>query len=135
MVSQEPDDRTSSRVVLLVEPEREVRNVLQEILEQRGYDVLAANDGRMARASIAATRPDIALIEVMLRDESGADLSEELVGSGLPVVAMTGHSEGARLLESLPLWRLTKPFGGDALVMLIQQVLAGPHLRPEEVRP
>jgi DNA-binding response OmpR family regulator len=132
-VQQHLSERVEARRVLLVEPEQEVRGILQEILEHRGYHVIPAENGEAARQGVAREDPDIALIEVMLNDECGAALGEEFVAAGLPVIVVTGHADAAWRLESRSLWRLNKPLRGDALNMMIQEILSGPHLRPGEV--
>jgi DNA-binding response OmpR family regulator len=103
---------------------------VQEVLEAKGYQVITAANGTAARHLALGQRIDAAVIEVMLSDESGTVLGSDLAGAGLPVLMMTGHSDGVRLLDSLPLWRIHKPFRPDTLARRVEEIVSIAQIYP-----
>ncbi|HEX9109526.1 MAG TPA: response regulator, partial [Longimicrobiales bacterium] len=78
--------------ILVVDDDRLIRSAIAERLERRGYDVVAAGSLAEARAAIAATSPDIAMLDVRLPDGVGTDLLRELVAeTDAACVMMTAH--------------------------------------------
>ncbi len=61
----------------------------------------AAHDGPQALRLAAATRPDVVIMDVELRDEDGLDLAAEMVRARpeLRIVVLTAHSEDVRLVR------------------------------------
>ena len=92
-----PGDLGAGETVLLVEDETSVRELAREMLEELGYRVLAAADGREALA-LAAKHPEVDLVftDVMLPNGmNGRQVAEELWRQrpGLPVVFASGYSQ------------------------------------------
>ena len=58
--------------VLVVDDEPMVREVLARYLEQAGFSVSTAEDGEEALASFGAVRPDLVLLDLMLRGSTGS---------------------------------------------------------------
>ncbi|HLH27238.1 MAG TPA: response regulator [Chloroflexota bacterium] len=82
--------------VLVVEDHPLNRELAEAILERAGYDVVAAEDGETALASVAARRPDVILLDVELPGISGLEVARRLKGDqatrGIPVVALTAYA-------------------------------------------
>jgi DNA-binding response OmpR family regulator len=110
--------------ILVVEPLAELRLLVQEIFETEGYRVVSAANSAAARDLSLRLRLDAAVIEVMLSDECGTVLGSDLDAAGVPVLMMTGHPDGLRLLDSLPLRRIHKPFHPDALIQCVEDNLS-----------
>ena len=86
----------SQRRILVVEDERAIREMVCFNLGRAGYHVAPAADAREARASIADQRPDLVLMDWMLPDISGLELTRQLKRDPetkeIPVNMMTGIS-------------------------------------------
>jgi PAS domain S-box-containing protein len=136
-IDEEPDRpadaATGSETVLLVEDQPGLRELLCDMLQEAGYRVLAAADGRAALAQSAAHADPINLLvtDVVMPGMNGRELLEQVRGvrpairalfiSGYTsdVIGRTGaHLEGARLLE--------KPFGRESLLRAVRDALSGP---------
>src|SRR3954447_19424397 len=65
--------------VMIVDDQASFREAARELLEARGYDVVAdVADGRSALAAAARLHPDAVLLDVGLGSESGLDVAQAL---------------------------------------------------------
>ncbi len=62
------------RLVLVVEDEVDSLEMLQALLEEEGYDVIGASDGRAALERLATLRPHLIITDVMMPYMSGTEL-------------------------------------------------------------
>src|SRR5271169_6774575 len=67
-----------AKQVLIVEDERPIREMIACGLKRAGFDVREAEDCRGARAALADSRPDLVLVDWMLPDMSGLELTRAL---------------------------------------------------------
>jgi CheY-like chemotaxis protein len=98
MSNHQPDSADASgRRIVVVEDNRELREMLAELLSVCGHEVQVAATGREALAVIAATAPDVALVDIGLPDLDGCEIARRLrrdaAGQGLHLVALTGHAD------------------------------------------
>lgn len=122
------------RTVLLVEDQRQVREVLERMLERSGHRVITAVDGPDAMRVQAAFNGniDVLLTDVILPGMSGPELACELskVRIGIRTLFMTGYPDEFVLqyLDSMaPSALLTKPFEWKELAETLHRLLAGPE--------
>jgi two-component system phosphate regulon response regulator PhoB len=87
----------TQRRILLVEDERAIREMVSFNLGRAGYDVAPVSDAREARASIADRRPDLVLMDWMLPDVSGLELTRQLKRDPdtkeIPIIMLTARAE------------------------------------------
>ena len=122
-----------AETILLVEDEGDLRRPLAEILEDRGYLVLAAASG--AEAMDLASRHDgpihLLVTDVVMPGMSGQELARLLtpLRTETKVIFTTGYPEDMVAEETLlgdgPYRFLKKPFSSQALMLLMQEVLQG----------
>ena len=122
-----------SRVrVLVVEDDPSVRGLLQTLLVAEGYAVSTASDGLGGLGQMAATRPDLVLLDLMMPDLGGVRVVEELREdpelASIPVLVVTGHEEAvpdmrARLGDDNV---FLKPFAVGELLARVGAVTGGP---------
>jgi signal transduction histidine kinase/DNA-binding response OmpR family regulator len=83
----------SSRQVLIVEDDAAAREILQRTLEQEGWAVTAAENGRVALQCVAEQRPALILLDLMLPEVDGFQFVEELrtraEWRSMPIVVVT----------------------------------------------
>jgi len=113
-----------------VEDEEAVRRFVIRTLEDRGYAVLAAENGA---AALELSREHggaihLVLTDVVMPEMSGPDLVEALLEHrrGIRVLYMSGHSDGTILrhgAQGTGGELLQKPFGRRPLLMKVRQVL------------
>lgn len=115
-------DVARERVVLLVTDDEDFRAVAERGLRREGYDVVtAAHAGHALLACLSASRVDVLVTELSMRDMSGPLLAHRLrrFYPGLPVVYVA--SSGTAECEGV----LARPFTCDDLVRQIDLALAG----------
>jgi DNA-binding response OmpR family regulator len=85
--------------VLVVEDDRELLDLLTELLSKGGYEVVPARNGVAAMVALTAPEPespDLVLLDLGLPLESGVSVLSflrNIMRSGLPVVVLTGHAD------------------------------------------
>lgn len=88
--------------ILVVEDDEPHRRTLTLALGARGFDVVAAGDGREARAAVEAERPDLILLDLGLPDIDGIDLCRHLhAWPGCPIIIVSADREDDRIIEAL----------------------------------
>jgi two-component system phosphate regulon response regulator PhoB len=87
----------TAKRILVVEDEKPIRDLIAFGLRRAGYDVREAEDCREARARIVDVRPDLMLIDWMLPDMSGLELTRSLKRAKdteeIPVIMLTARAE------------------------------------------
>ena len=123
---------TSRRtVVLVVDDEREVREIEQAMLGQAGYEVIAAENGAHALSLVVEGQPvDIVVADLMMPEMDGTEMARQLrvVRPDVKVLFVTGYSD--HLFEDHPwLWAdvafLDKPFTMNGLLEAVSTLLSG----------
>lgn len=116
--------------ILIVEDEAPIREMIVFHLLRAGYETLEASDCRSARALLVDERPNLALIDWMLPDMSGLELTRMLKrdkeNDDLSVIMLTARADEydkVAGLESGADDYITKPFSPRELVARIQAVL------------
>jgi two-component system, OmpR family, phosphate regulon response regulator PhoB len=120
----------TAKRILIIEDEKSIRDLIAFGLRRAGYDVKEAEDCREARARIADTRPDLMLVDWMLPDMSGLELTRSLKRSKeteeIPVIMLTARAEEQDKVGGLEGGAddyITKPFSPRELLARIQAVL------------
>lgn len=119
-----------AKYILVVEDERPIREMMIFALRRYGFEVGEAEDAEGARLSISERRPDLVLVDWMLRRMSGLDLARILRGtrltSGIPIIMVTARVEEQDRIAALDCGAddyLTKPFSPRELLARINAVL------------
>lgn len=111
---------TSAGKILVVDDEPEVRLVLTEFLESRGYEVAVAESGAEALAMVDAAKPHVVLLDVTMPEMDGIETLKRLAADnpGLPIIMVTANADvdvTSRLLALGAADYIPKPFDLDYL--------------------
>lgn len=116
--------------ILIVEDEQPIREMIAFHLTRAGFTTLEASDCASARTLLADERPDLALIDWMLPDMSGLELTRMLKRDkdygDLAIIMLTARVEERDKVSGLDGGAddyVTKPFSPRELVARIQAVL------------
>jgi two-component system phosphate regulon response regulator PhoB len=119
-----------AKQVLIVEDERPIREMIAFGLRRAGFEVREAEDCRSARLQLADRRPDVLLVDWMLPDMSGLELTRALKRDRdtreLPIILLTARAEESDRVAGLEGGAddyITKPFSPRELVARINAVL------------
>lgn len=116
--------------ILIVEDETPIREMIAFHLSRAGFDTLEAENCRRARELLADERPDLALVDWMLPDMSGLELTRMLKrdneNEDLAIIMLTARADEHDKVSGLKSGAddyVTKPFSPRELVARIQAVL------------
>ena len=137
-VSSRVRNKMTSKQILIVEDERPIREMIAFGLKRAGFDVREAEDCRTARAALADRRPDLVLIDWMLPDNSGLELTRSLKREretrDMPVIMLTARAEEADKVAGLDGGAddyMTKPFSPRELIARVNAVLRRSGIQDE----
>lgn len=110
--------------VLVADDDAAIVELVTEVLEDEGYRIRSAGDGRDALRAIATDPPDLVLTDVMMPYVDGMALTRRLRAQGnqTPVVLMSAVTPSIQLPG---VSFVAKPFDLDLLVQAIANGLAG----------
>ncbi len=107
----------SMRKILVVEDEDPIRNNLARLLRIEKYDVVAAENGKVALAKVAEFKPDLIVSDMMMPELDGAGLITALRAdpemASIPFIFLTARADRSDFREGMRLGAddyVTKPF-------------------------
>lgn len=113
--------------ILLIDDDREIRDLLARFLDRHGMRVTAVRDGREARRAWPAGHYQLVILDLMLPGESGLDIARWLrTSSDVPIVMLTAMGDETDRIIGLELGAddyLPKPFNPRELLARIRAVL------------
>jgi two-component system phosphate regulon response regulator PhoB len=116
--------------ILIVEDEQPIREMIAFGLRRAGFTVREAEDCRSARAALVDQRPDLILVDWMLPDNSGLELTRALKREretrDLPIIMLTARAEETDKIAGLDGGAddyVTKPFSPRELIARVNAVL------------
>ncbi|HID01002.1 MAG TPA: sigma-54-dependent Fis family transcriptional regulator, partial [Piscirickettsiaceae bacterium] len=120
--------------ILVVDDEKDIRELIQDILEDEGFQVTTAANGVQARDAWRRGAPDIVFLDVWMPDIDGISLLRQMKEEGLlahtNVVMISGHGTIETAVEATRLgaWDfLEKPLSLNRLLVATERALK--HLR------
>ena len=128
--------RRTMSTVLVVEDERDIRDLLRRFLERAGYSVLTAAAGAGALSLLESAQVDLVLLDLGLPDIDGTEILTE-VAPGVPVIVLTARSELADRVTGLRLGAddyVIKPFSPTEVVLRVKAVLGRTRGRQQEAQ-
>lgn len=112
--------------ILVVEDERDIRDVLRRYLERAGFAVLTTGSGAEALTLIDTALPDLVLLDLGLPDIDGTEVLRA-AHARIPVIVLTaraGVDDRIRGLQAGADDYVVKPFSPTEVVLRVQAVLA-----------
>jgi DNA-binding NtrC family response regulator len=110
--------------VLIVEDAWQVAKALKSALEQIGMHVVGPTaTTAQARGLSYAQRPELAIVDVNLKQETSCGLIDELHAQGMRIIVISGYAAPPVSKESVAAF-LQKPFSGSELIMTMNRVVA-----------
>jgi two-component system, cell cycle response regulator DivK len=116
--------------ILLVEDDRDTREMYSEFLSYSGMRVTEASNGRGALESIRSERPDVVVTDIAMPGMDGLELSRRLRASeptrDVPIIAVSGNASARARDAGIANVVLDKPCAPDELLHVIEDVLQNP---------
>jgi DNA-binding response OmpR family regulator len=117
----------ADETILVVDDEANIRELARMYLEQEGYRVVTANDGRQALDSVQSEEPSLMVLDLMLPELDGWEICRRVrASSNLPILMLTARDDDIDKIVGLELGAddyLTKPFNPRELVARVRAIL------------
>jgi len=127
MAEREPVTSQSGPLVLVVDDEPQVRRFLRAALEGNGYRVVETETGHAAITQAATRNPDIILLDLMLPDVDGFEVTRRIrEWTTIPIIILSVRGRERDKVEALDLGAddyVTKPFGAPELLARVRVAL------------
>ncbi len=136
----------SKQRILVVDDDKAVVRLMRGYLEQAGFEALVAYNGETAMHIIRREQPDLVLLDLMLPDQDGWDITRTIRSdpklAALPLIMLTARVTDADKIIGLELGAddyVTKPYNPREVVarvrarLRIQQGAQQPEHKPLQV--
>ena len=117
-------------VVLVVDDDDTQRKLVALVLKDEPYRLVMAASAREALAALRSVRPAVILMDIQMPDMDGIVATRQIKAdprfAAVPVIMLTGHSEGANVRDSLQCGAadfIIKPFRRDQLIAKVAAVV------------
>lgn len=124
--------------ILIVDDERDIRELISDILEDEGYATRLAGNSDEAMASINAEPPALMILDIWLKDSQmdGIDILKTVKRDNpdVPVVIISGHGNIEIAVAAIKQGAydfIEKPFNIDQLLVVIRRAMETSRLRRE----
>jgi CheY-like chemotaxis protein len=118
--------RSTQRTALVVEDDDVIRDLIAEVLEERGYLIRRATNGAEALAMLDSVRPDVMVLDLLMPVMHGWAFMEEYAqktaGRAIPIVVVSVNPILPRSFDRFGVQQCVgKPFDVDELVGAVEQ--------------
>jgi DNA-binding response OmpR family regulator len=126
--------------ILIVEDEKRMADLLKRALQEEGYTVATAADGKSAVEMAQASQFELILLDIMLPGMDGFQVAQRLrrEGNRVPILMLTARDATPDIVQGLDLGAddyLTKPFSFEVLLARIRALLRrGPASQSVKLR-
>jgi DNA-binding response OmpR family regulator len=114
------------KTILVVDDEPKILELLRDYLENAGYVVRLARDGKAALAAARADPPDLIVLDLGLPEMDGLDVTRQMrKTSSAPIIMLTARADESDKLVGLELGAddyMTKPFSPKELVARVRAI-------------
>ncbi len=119
-----------NELILVVDDEREIRELIEYNLKRERYEVRCVDSGEAALKDVLARKPDLILLDILLPARAGLDVSRTLKSdpatAGIPVIMVSAKGEEVDVVTGLELGAVdyvTKPFSPRVLLARVRAAL------------
>ena len=117
------------RTILIADDEKNIRSGLQLALEDEGYTILLASDGKEAWDLITTNSVDMLITDLRMPRMSGQELLKKVSSAypTMPVVILTGHGTIEAAVDAMrngAVDFMTKPLNLDRLFLLVRRAFS-----------
>jgi len=126
--------------ILIVDDDRELRDLLVQYLDKNEFNVTAVKNGREMRQALADTGIDLIVLDLMLPHEDGLKLCRDLRAAdpnSPPILMLTARGDEADRILGLEMGAddyLSKPFASRELLARIRAILRRARALPANLK-
>ena len=130
----------TARILIIEDAPANIQS-LSAILQERGYQISVATNGRRALEALERIRPDLILLDVMMPEMDGFETCRQIKASSawreIPIIFLTAKTETADIVRGFELGAVdyvAKPFSSHELLARVKTHLTLDHLHRENQR-
>ncbi|MBD1556570.1 response regulator transcription factor [Vibrio sp. S9_S30] len=127
----------STRTVVVVDDDQDIREILGDALSQHGHNVILAENGAQLMSAFEQDNPDVILLDLRLKQEDGLQLAKEIrEQSAVPIMMLTGKGDETDRIIGLEIAAddyMMKPFNLRELIARVNALLRRSdltHIKP-----
>ena len=127
--------------ILIVDDERDIRELISDILKDEGYTTRLAANSQECMAAVEERQPALIILDIWLRDSEmdGIEILKAVKRNnpGIPVVIISGHGNVELAVAAIKQGAydfIEKPFNIDQLIVVIARAMETSRLRRENVQ-
>lgn len=124
--------------ILIAEDDADIRDLLKLYLESEGYQVLCAENGRMAMEMTMEQFPSLAIVDIMMPELNGLDLTRQLrERTTMPILILSARDQDHDKILGLNIGAddyMTKPFNPLEVVARVRALLRRTGAVPDVVK-
>jgi len=125
-----------AKQILVVDDEERIRQSLNGILKDEGYEVLEAKDGLQALKQIESDPPELVLLDIWMPGMDGMEVLERMRGQipNLPVIMISGHGNIELAVKAVKLGAydfIEKPLSLEKVLLTVNNALLFSKLEQE----
>ena len=113
--------------ILIAEDDEAIRDLLKLYLESEGYQILSAENGQQALEIVQAQRPALAILDIMMPEINGLDLTRHLRDKTMmPILILSARDQDHDKILGLNIGAddyMTKPFNSLEVVARVKALL------------
>ena len=116
------------KTILIVDDQKGVRRLLEELFKMEGWNVYTASDGIEAVSQVKASSPDIVLMDMKMPNMNGLESSSQILAlcPDMRIIMMTAYGEMDVVKKALEVGVrrcITKPFDILSLRDLVNELV------------
>ena len=123
-------DNTTIRKIVCVEDDPEMIELIQLILNRRGFEVLGAPGGKEGLKLVREIIPDLVLLDLMMPEMDGWEVYQQMKAEestrGIPVIIVTAKAQNIDKVLGLHIAKvddyIAKPFGPQELIDSVEKI-------------
>jgi two-component system, OmpR family, response regulator VicR len=122
---------TTVKRIICIEDEPEMIDLIQLILNRRGFEVIGASGGKEGLQAVRDRHPDLVLLDLMMPDMDGWEVYQQMKAEestrNIPVIIVTAKAQNIDKVLGLHIAKvddyIAKPFGPQELIDSVEKVL------------
>jgi CheY-like chemotaxis protein len=116
----------TKKTILSVDDDANIRDYLETLLTDNGYEVLTAASGDQAMELLKTVHPDCITLDIEMPDKTGPWVSRALARDNsladIPIIVITGHAELRYIIPKAAAF-LGKPFNPDEVLRVVRETI------------
>ena len=118
-------------LILIVDDDKQLREMLRKMLERAGHDVMDAENGKIGEELYCKTPADLVIMDMLMPEKDGVETTNELLllNPDIKIIALTGGGiqgfDCLREAKSYGAFRtLSKPFSKEDMLNTVNELLS-----------